>query len=880
MKTSMLKKNLFTAGKVAGVIGATLIQSQWVQAATAAVEVVITAGGTEQAWTPQSYHGSIDYIQRFEGTCKWPNTCYPSKSINKTYPIPAQFSACQTDTSRGNTLPGLSIHPIKIESPGAAAVTKYALYSSPAPGYLHVDATVTASRGTGAEYYANYELHFLCPQPSTWSRTHTQTITVDSKNGYANVGSYTGPIGSNNGVSGTAQLDNNRFKIDVKNSTPADAAITAGMFLDVLNGLKGPKIFALYEPGNIPAATLKVLSSQALTNQGGGSAIADINNNGIDDIVFVSYQDVVNSDGRNEFTYQVGWDIDTEGNPKSWSSLKRVDGTGWEGNGASVALFKPTIAGVATKAIFVNHDQGSQPVNDFRIRYGTLNANGDFMYVNYLPVPSFGANIYGMGAELYDIDNNGLPEIILSGNSTSNINHQYKIGWNLQENATVSNWTTHYGNGSSNSGVTLALANLDRNPRPEIVMAYREPSDNRVYQITGWNLQQNGEPSFWGDRAPLPITFPSTVNHIDLSIMDLDVFGQTTQRGSGHREKAMVISGLDNNPTGVDSFHYSTIRHSNAKDGVHNGNFTNQLKWHRWGSSSYDASQGAICNVGGNSLANAWDAGMYSDEPIVIEAGKPYSITFDAWSPTGETNKVMGAKLGSATTNTMIYRQNLAIGLKPGWNRYQITYNASVTDLNTRLEFFFGGSSAPSKVCIDNVRFSLWLNTTNDFASFPGNSVTNLIKNGSFNYGSMAGWASKSGATGSSLASTKIRNGELCHFTPGATVNQKESIGQNNIALQNGARYRLGFEIRGNYSELPNGGPMVEVKIGADSDFNGSSFLPYFADYVEVSRDKTVKSFDFTMGEATDPVAGLAFFTDVYASNEICIDNISLTKLP
>lgn len=45
-----------------------------------------------------------------------------------------------------------------------------------------------------------------------------------------------------------------------------------------------------------------------------------------------------------------------------------------------------------------------------------------------------------------------------------------------------------------------------------------------------------------------------------------------------------------------------------------------------------------------------------------------------------------------------------------------------------------------------------------------------------------------------------------------------------------------------------------------------------------VSKEKTTKTFEFTMDGAADNAAGFALFTGNTYANEICIDNVSLTK--
>ncbi|MCE3252424.1 MAG: cel1 [Cellvibrio sp.] len=827
---------------------------------TVTVEATITASGTETALAAQPYSAPLTGIARFDTGCNLFCGGPVTKSTNETHPVPSQYSHCPIDTSRGNKLPGLSVYVSSANSPGGAMSENYTL--DIAARTMRAQVSVSALRQMGAWYTASYEIHVKCPQTVPWTNTQTQTITIDSKNGYANVGSYTGPIGTINAIGNSAVANNNLYKVELKNPVPANAVITADMFLtSPPDTAKGPYLFALYEPDNLPATGVRFLPSATDSNEGGGMSVGDINNNGIEDIIFATYQD---AGGPNEYKYQIGWDIDTEGNPKVWSPFKRVDGTGWEGRGASVALFKPTITGAATRAIFVNYDT----LPDLRIKYGTIDLNGDFSQSGYLTTTSFGALAYGVGVELYDINGNGAPEIILSGNSSY---HKYKIGWDLQDSGAVSKWTEHQGNSYSSTAVAVALGNLDRNPRPEIVMAYRNPADNRVYRAVGWNLDQDGVARQWEAARPIAMSLPATAHRIDIALMDLDVFGQTSQRGSGHREKTIVIAGLDSSST-PDNFHYSFLRHSNARDGVFNGNMTSTAKWHRWGTPlpALDGPRTALCgsNVG---TTNPWDAGIYSQEPISIEAGKRYAVTFDAEVATTAT---VGAKLGSATVNTAIYGQNLAIALKPGWNRYQMAFTPNAKDANARLEFFFGGTTAASKVCIDNVRFAPVLNTANDFASFPGNSSTALIKNGNFNFVSMAGWEIKSEAAGATQAATKIKNGELCHYTPGASNLVKESLGQNNIALEAGATYKLAFDIRGNYLPISKVNPTVELKIGAD----GPAFDQYMLESaVEVLKEKTTKTFEFKMDQA-DTAAGFAIFTGNTYASEICIDNVSLTK--
>ena len=66
------------------------------------------------------------------------------------------------------------------------------------------------------------------------------------------------------------------------------------------------------------------------SNDGGGAAIAYINDNDIPDLIFMGIDD---PDGDNKFWYTIGWDLKSDGQASSWSGRRIVGGIGTRTDG-------------------------------------------------------------------------------------------------------------------------------------------------------------------------------------------------------------------------------------------------------------------------------------------------------------------------------------------------------------------------------------------------------------------------------------------------------------------------------------------------------------------------------------------------------------------
>ncbi len=84
-------------------------------------------------------------------------------------------------------------------------------------------------------------------------------------------------------------------------------------------------------------SSIKTSGPPALGNDadGGGVALGYINDNDRPDLIFMGVDD---ASGANHFRYAIGWDLDTSGNVQSWTSIRKVGGLGHYNSGGGACL--------------------------------------------------------------------------------------------------------------------------------------------------------------------------------------------------------------------------------------------------------------------------------------------------------------------------------------------------------------------------------------------------------------------------------------------------------------------------------------------------------------------------------------------------------------
>jgi hypothetical protein len=222
------------------------------------------------------------------------------------------------------------------------------------------------------------------------------------------------------------------------------------------------------------------------------------------------------------------------------TGFSQVDGVGWEGQGAGVALGQID-ADPAPDLVIMAYDNPAGQ-NNFRYRIGwNLNRDGNPTSQSGVPMTPWSGDIQvdgvgwegqGAGCRLIDLDGNGRPELILMAyDAPSGANNfRYRVGMNLDVNGNAASWGNIVevgGVGWEGQGAGIAFTNLDNNPRPEmLLMAYDNPSGPNTFRYrVGWNVDAAGNAASW---APY-ITVPGVGNEgagADLDVADLDQNGR------------------------------------------------------------------------------------------------------------------------------------------------------------------------------------------------------------------------------------------------------------------------------------------------------------------------------------------------------------------
>lgn len=167
----------------------------------------------------------------------------------------------------------------------------------------------------------------------------------------------------------------------------------------------------------------------------------------------------------------------------------------------------------------------------------------------------FGEETQGADIAVADISGNGKPDLVIFHiDNPAGENHgYYRVGWDLDATGSVAGWSPKLDLpgwfGSEDQGAGIAIADLNGNGRPDLIVFYLDNPDgeNQGYYRIGWDLDKSGQVTRWSeDPIAVQVTWFGAENQgAGIAIADIS--------GSGMPD--LVVFYIDN-PEGENKGYY------------------------------------------------------------------------------------------------------------------------------------------------------------------------------------------------------------------------------------------------------------------------------------------------------------------------------------
>ena len=241
-------------------------------------------------------------------------------------------------------------------------------------------------------------------------------------------------------------------------------------------------------------------------NQGANIAAADLDHDGLPELIVLRVDHPTS--GPNRGLYRVGRRVDAQGNITGgwgpWIEIPQWN-TG-ENHGAGIAVADFGTDGLGLIVFQIEHRDPGPNRGLYRIGR-TLDAQGTVTggWSNWQEVPGWDSwRDQGAAIAVADLDGDGRPELFVFHIDDFHTDHQeqpnkgvYRVGIGLTPDGQVRSWSDWFEVdwfSWFNQGAGVAVADLDGNGRPEIIVFQIDdpPQENAGWFRVGWSLDAQG----------------------------------------------------------------------------------------------------------------------------------------------------------------------------------------------------------------------------------------------------------------------------------------------------------------------------------------------------------------------------------------------------
>jgi hypothetical protein len=255
------------------------------------------------------------------------------------------------------------------------------------------------------------------------------------------------------------------------------------------------------------------------------------------------------------FRFEVGWDISTStGDVNGWSTARMLPWTAQTPlcGGAALRQIDNDVNGNLDAVFSGIQKRGGPNKFYYQVAWNLSTGGIPSRWSKTFYGPDLGNEQSGGGAAMADIDGNGQPDLVLMAidNPQGANSYWYTIGWNMGTNGEVTSWSPIVkigGLGNDNKGGGAALADLDHNGKPELVlMGIDDPAGpNRFWYRIGRNLDQTGKAESW-----------TSTLYANVGLGDLSAGGGVALADvNGNGMPELILMNIDS-PLGANPFWY------------------------------------------------------------------------------------------------------------------------------------------------------------------------------------------------------------------------------------------------------------------------------------------------------------------------------------